>query len=132
MLTIFKYDCDCECESCTDTTVQMLLSAAGGAALCRLHAFCSKLYNEHVASNVRSSVCSGAHALCTLACHAILIAEHCRSAEGMSHAVRRLQRVVSALVDDHKRPNNSASRSRSAPDSPGPDYACSPLIPPDS
>lgn len=127
MLTIFKYDCG-ECE-CTDTTVQMLLSAAGGAALCRLHAFCSKLYDEHVVSRACSSVRSSAHALCTLACHAIFIAEHCRSMDGMDEKLRGLQRVVSALAQSKPPRANSSSSSRSAPDSPGPGYASSPLIP---
>ena len=113
MFTLFHYDCECECH---DTTVRMLLSAAGGAALCRLHAFCSKLYHEHVVSKACSSFYSSAHALCTLACNAVLIAEHARSharsLDGVRWAINKHDKVLSALLGD-----------KSAQDSPRPGVA---------
>ena len=46
MFALFHHGCECHDE--TARVVHVLLGAAGGAALCRLHAFCTKLYREYL------------------------------------------------------------------------------------
>ena len=47
MFALFHRGCECYDET-GRTAVHVLLGAAGGAALCRLHAFCIKLYREYL------------------------------------------------------------------------------------
>lgn len=99
--------------------MHMLLSAAGGAALCRLHAFCYKLYHEHVVvSKACSSFRSSAHALCTLACSAVFLAEHARSLDSVRWAIAKHGDELTSLLQRLRPDDSSSSGDRSAQDSP--------------
>ena len=134
------------CESCYDetrATVHVLLGAFGGVAVYQLHAFGAKLFQQyanHRHNNAVDNAVGKAMQLLSLVCNVAAFAEQEHRFADLERALTRHASAVRAAIKSKSDNNHSydavsaharetgATETDRDTDTPGPNYASSPLL----